>query len=145
MDEHLCNEAVLEAGRAARPFLTELVEPEAVAAVDADLARLLAEEAPAGGVAAAVREVLEAHEGTSAFLEQVLDDAPRFRPPQVISEAVDRDADLAPPGYSTLPGIPAPLSGTKFRCPRGDYVWYRAEIGETPERCPTHHCALEST
>jgi hypothetical protein len=143
MGDHVCDEGVLEAGRAVRPFLAELVPPEVVAEVDADLAQLFARGSAADELAAAVRELLEAQEGTSAFLEQVLDDAPRFRPPQIVSELADRGGEMALPGYSELPGQTGPVRATKFRCPHGDYVWYRAEIGESPDRCPTHHCALD--
>ena len=45
--------------------------------------------------------------------------------------------------YSGLPGEPSPIQADKFRCPYGDYVWYRPEVGVPIRRCPTHHCALE--
>ena len=103
--------------------------------VDAELAGLLADAAGGEDVEGRLRAVMEAHEATHVFLERVLEDAPGFRPPRVVSELTIR--------YSGLPGDPSPVQADKFRCPYGDYVWYRPEVGVPAEHCPTHHCALE--
>jgi hypothetical protein len=31
-----------------------------------------------------------------------------------------------------------PVKMTKFKCPRGDYIWERHSVGEEPIPCPTH-------
>ena len=103
--------------------------------MDAELAQLLAGAAGGEDVDGRLRAVLEAHEATSVFLERVLADAPAFRPPRVVSAHRRR--------YSSLPGPPSPVSADKYRCPHGDYVWYRPEVGVPVPPCPTHHCELE--
>jgi hypothetical protein len=129
------DEGVWEAARSVRPYLVELLGPAGGAEVDAELARLLA-RAPGGeDVEGRLRAVLEAHEATSVFLERVLEDAPQFRPPRVVSAHRRR--------YSGLPGPSSPVPADKFRCPHGDFVWYRPEVGVPVEPCPTHQCALE--
>ena len=129
------DEGVLEAARAVRPYLAEFVGPALAADVDAELARLLAGAAGGDDVEAGLRTVMQAHEATSVFLERVLEDAPSFRPPRVVSALTKR--------YSGLPGQSSPVPADKFRCPYGDYVWFRPEVGIQAERCPSHHCALE--
>jgi len=131
----LMDEGVLEAARAVRPYLAEFMDSAVAADVDAELARLLATAAGGEDVEGRLRAVLEADEATGVFLERVLEDAPDFRPPQVVSELTSR--------YSGLPGDPSPVRADKFRCPYGDYVWYRPEVGVPVRPCPTHHCALE--
>jgi hypothetical protein len=128
-------EGVLEAARSARPYLLELLGPGLAAVVDAELAGLLAGEASGGDVEAGLRSALEAHEATSVFLARVLWDAPRFRPPQVVSESTRT--------FSALPGESLPVPADKFRCPQGDYVWYRMAVGVPVPDCPTHRRALE--
>jgi hypothetical protein len=129
------NEGVLEAARAVRPYLAEFLGSAVAADVDAELAGVLASAASGDDVESRLRAVLEAHEATTVFLDRVLDDAPDFRPPGVVSELKRR--------YSGFPGQSSPVPADKFRCPYGDYVWYRAEVGVPVERCPTHHCALD--
>lgn len=131
------DEGVLEAARAVRPYLAEFVGPSVATDVDAELAGLLAAAAGGDDVEDRLRAVLEAREATSVFLERVLEDAPNFRPPQVVSELTRR--------YIDLPGEPPPVPADKFCCPHGDYVWYRPEVGVPVPHCQTHHCALEPT
>jgi hypothetical protein len=129
------DEGVLEAARAVRPYLVEFVGSAIAADVDAELAGLLASAAGGDDVEGRLRAILEAHRATSVFLVRVLDDAPNFRPPRVVSDLTSR--------YSGLPGQPSPVPAEKFRCPYDDYVWYQAEVGVPVGHCPTHHCALE--
>ena len=129
------DEGVLEAARAVRPHLVEFVGPNRATKLDTELAGLLADAAGGKDVESALRATLEADEATGLFLERVLGDAPRFRPSSVMS-ALTRS-------YSGLAGEPSPVSAEKFRCPHGDYVWYRMELGVSVEVCPTHHCHLE--
>ena len=126
---------VLEAARAIRPYLPKFVNPAIAADVDAELAGLLARAAGGEDVEGRLWAVLKANEATRVFLDRVLDDAPDFRPPQVVSELTSR--------YCGMPGEPSPVPADKFGCPHGDYVWYRPEVGVPVEHCPTHGCALE--
>lgn len=129
------NEGILEAARAVRPYLAEYVGVAEATRLDDELARLLAGADGGEDVEAALRASLETREATRVFLERILGDAPSFRPPRVVA-ALTRS-------YSGLPGSSSPVSADKFRCPYGDYVWYRGEVGEPAKPCPTHQCALE--
>jgi hypothetical protein len=129
------DEGVLEAACAVRPYLAEFVGPAVAADVDAELAGLLVSTAGGDDVEAGLRTVMQAHEATRIFLQRVLEDAPDFRPPQVVSALTKR--------YSGLPGQSSPVPADKFRCPYNDYVWYRPEVGVPIEHCPTHNCVLE--
>jgi hypothetical protein len=125
---------VRAAARAVRQFLPDLVGPEEAGAADAEIAGLL--NRPEGGRESLeqLREMLESQEGTAAFLDAVLDDAPHFRPPQV------RPGAMRSFGYTGLPGIPGPVGGM-YSCPEGDYDWW--QLGdEQPPLCPTHGCVL---
>jgi hypothetical protein len=130
------DDGVVEAARAVRPYLVEFLGTVTARELDAELADLLARAAAGEDVEAGLRSALEAREATSVFLDRVLDDAPDFRPPRVVSELTRR--------YSGLPGQRSPVRADKFYCPYGDYVWYRSEVGVPVEQCPTHHCTLES-
>lgn len=127
------NEGVREAGRCVRPYLVELLGSTKAAEVDEELARLLNDGDIGEGTEAKLRNVLDAHEATRVFLEEVLEDAPACRPPGVSGET----------RYSALPGDAAPVGSEKFVCPEGDYVWYLAEVGSKIQLCPTHQCSLE--
>ena len=129
------DERILEAARVIRPYLAGLLGIEVAAAVDAELARILARAVTGEDVEAELLTVLKADEATSVFLERVLDD-PGLRPPGLVSEATK--------GYSPLPTPePPPVAADRFRCPHGDYVWYRPELGVTVPNCQTHRCPLE--
>ena len=123
------DEAVWEAARSVRPYLNELVGPDAPN-VDAALAELLTDAECDEQSEYRLRMVLESHEETRIFLERVRDDAPAYRPPQVLSELTTR--------YSGMAGVTGPVSADKFACPRGDFVWYRPEVRVPVPRCPTH-------
>jgi hypothetical protein len=134
-------DAIFEAARAIRPYLAEMLGPKA-GQVDGELARLLASCSPAGQDDA-LREQLEAllnrHEETNAFLEAVVDDAPNYRPPQVVPGNLRGVA-----AGSVLPGRAAPAPVDRYRCPSesADYVWYRSDVGVPIPLCPTHKVAL---
>ncbi len=39
---------------------------------------------------------------------------------------------------------PSPVSKLlKYACPKGDYVWYKRQVGEPIPNCPTHNIPLE--
>ena len=128
-------EGVQEAARNVRPYLSELVGP-AAAEVDAQLAELLAAAEQGEDVGTELRAALDSHEGTLAFLEAVLDDAPKYRPPQVQPSSLKG-------AYSGLPGQTLPVEADKYRGPKlNDYVWYRPSVGVPVPECPTHHVLL---
>jgi hypothetical protein len=128
------DEAVWEAARSVRPYLWELVGPDAPA-VDAALAELLTDSDVDEHTQYRLRNVLESHEATGIFLQRIREDTPAHRPPQVLSEQTKR--------YTTPAGDPSPVPADKFACPHGDYVWYQPEVGARVPPCPTHHCALQ--
>jgi hypothetical protein len=125
-----------EAACSLRQFLGDMLTDEQAANVDAELAGLLERAGRGEDVEAPLRAVLERHRATSVFLDMVLDDAPDFRPPEVVSETTR--------GFQGLPGQSQPIPPVgKFCCPHGDYVWYRLAVGARPPSCPTHQCSLE--
>jgi hypothetical protein len=129
------DQAVWEAARAVRPYLDDLVGA-AASQVDVELAEILTDNEDDERSEYLLREVLEAHEGTFIFLRRVRDDAPAYRPPQVLAESTGRR-------YTGPAGNPLPVPADKFACPRGDYVWYRADADEPLPLCPTHRCELK--
>jgi hypothetical protein len=123
---------VLEAARAIRPFLRGLVDSPAVAAsLDQRLADELADTTDLPASAGRLRDVLDADEDTRWFLQQVLLDAPRFRPPYVQSQRLR----ALPP--ATPAGDPAPVRADRYVCPHGDYTWYRPDVATPVPGCQT--------
>ncbi len=130
-------EGVLEAARAIRPYLDRLVEsPDAAAELDRQLAGELGQVSDPSATARRLRILLEQHEDTAWFLDKVLADAPDHRPP------------YHQPGYRTRGiasplGDPMPIAAARYNCPvRGDYVWYRPDVGTPVPRCPTDDVLL---
>jgi hypothetical protein len=127
------SQGAVEAARAIRPFLRELLPPTEADELDGQIATLLnADMASEVGI----RRVLESREATSDFLAEVLEDAPLFRPPK-FQERILRDAIFNP-----LPGDAMPVHAGKYGCPKHDYVWYRPSSGTEIPRCPTHGLEL---
>lgn len=125
---------VLEAARAIRPYLPDLVGP-ASDRVDREIAILLAAEGRGEDIANQMRALLDADEVTADFVAEVLDDAPHYRPP-------DRQPDTLR-GVQRLPGDVGPvLHAGRFACPHGDYVWYRPAVSVSTPPCPTHGAGL---
>ena len=106
---------ILEAARAVRPYLSELVGP-AAGQLDTRIAALLNESATGAADPDALRVLLDAEAATRIFLQAVLDDAPYFRPPEV-------QFDVRRTGYQKPPGkMNTVLHLGKYICPGGDYV-----------------------
>lgn len=124
------SEGVFAAARRVRAFLPDLV-PAAHVLVDGQLAELLnGDWGPA--TEAELRAVLEQRPATAMFLDSVLDDAPRFRPPRVVEQ------QLRAVGYEPLPGSHVPPDPDMYRCPLGDYEWFSPGLGVPVPPCPTH-------
>jgi hypothetical protein len=127
---------VLEAARAVRPYLPELVGPDAGRA-DRRIADLLAAAGLGEDVAAELWSVLTGTEAIAAFVVEVLDDAPYYRPPEW------QPSNPRGGGLEHLPGPAGPVQHAgKYACPQGDYVWYRAAVGTPVPQCPTHGSIL---
>ncbi len=122
---------VLEAARAIRPYLAELVGPAAAGVLDREIAELLDEPADA---AARLSTVLHRNEDTGWFLDRVLADRPSYRPPYHQS-VLPRDV----PGPA---GEIGRIEAERYACPEGDYVWYRPDVGTRVPECPDHHLPL---
>jgi hypothetical protein len=79
---------VLEAARAIRPYLTDLVEsPDTAAELDRQLADELGQVSDPSASAGRLRILLEQQEDTTWFLGMVLADAPDHQP-LIISPAI---------------------------------------------------------
>jgi hypothetical protein len=130
---------LLEAARAIRPYLAELVGP-AAASYDGQIAELLASASSGRDVTDQLRTLLNGNEATSSYVDAVLADAPRYRPPAV------QPSRLRDQHYQGLPGDVGPIMHAgEYRCPQGDYVWYRPASGVAIESCPTHGPGLVRT
>jgi hypothetical protein len=128
---------VLEAARQIRPALTVLVGAEAAGPLDEQLAELLAAAQAGQDTAGRLRDLLRSDDATSAFLDEVLDDAPEYRPLRWQRRAPTRGI------YESLPGDLLPMHAGKYGCPTGrDYTWYRPDVGVPIPGCPTHHVVL---
>lgn len=123
---------VLEAGRAIRPFVSELIAgPGEAAALDRDLAAALAlADRPA-----AAAEVLRLLTASQSAAEWLMDFEELGLPPA-----------LGPPSEVrgvTLDGDGPILRSIRFRCPEAnDYTWYRRNVAQPIIFCPTHHVRL---
>jgi hypothetical protein len=126
------DEGVWEAARSVRPYLSELVGADAPA-MDTALADVLNSDRHSELGEQQLTVLLESHSGTRLFLRRVLGDE-LHRPPRVAALETTR--------YISPAGDPVPPAPDKFRCPHGDIVWYRPEVGVPIERCPTHGCLL---
>jgi hypothetical protein len=121
---------VLEAARAIRPYLDQLVGP-AAPRLDREIAEMLRD--PAGDIAR-LSTVLHRNEDTGWFVDRVLADRPHFRPPYH-QQVQPRDV----PGPAGQIGR---IAAQRYACPEGDYVWYRPDVGTQVPECPDHHLPL---
>jgi len=130
---------VLEAARAIRPYLQRLVGPAAAASLDRRLADQLTGPAEQTQLVSQLRAILAEQEDTGWFLAEVLLDAPHYRPPYQQPRYLTRGT-VSPAGEVGAIG-----GAARYTCPRGDYVWYRPDVGTPIEECPTHHIPLVRT
>src|SRR5215469_754351 len=76
------DDGVLEAARAIRPYLNDLVDEPAVAEdLDRRIAEQLAGQAGQTATTSRLRALLGEHEDTAWFMSRVLTDKPHYRPP----------------------------------------------------------------
>jgi len=129
------DEQILEAARAVRPYLAELVGPDADR-VDGELAVLLARSRDGrdGEVEGLILDCLmrnpATHDWAASFLIAQ-------QPP---------DAGAGQRGYGSLGGEGEVVAALRFACPvGGDTVWYRRSVGQEPPICGTHRLALQPT
>ena len=120
---------VLEAGRAVRPYLQQLVGPAAAGDVDSEVAKLLADDARGEDVTEQLRLVSTHEKARPCSL--------RTCSPTLRSFARHLQVVLAPPrhrGLEPLAGDVGPvLHAGRYACPQGDFVWYSPRVG-TPSR-----------
>jgi hypothetical protein len=126
---------VIEAGRAIRAFLPDLVGPPSAADLDTRISGVLSLGTP-GFQALELTKILRENPTTADFLDEVLADAPSYRPPAIQS------AQSTTRGVDTLPGDVGPIGATRYECPDADFVWWRAVVGAPVPACPTHGLPL---
>lgn len=134
------DEGVLEAARAIRPYLTDLIgSPDAAAKLDRQLADELGQVSDPSASARRLRTLLEQHEDTAWFLGSVLADAPDHRPPY------HQPGHLTRGGMASPLGDAMPIAAVRYNCPAcGNYVWYRPDVGTSVPRCRTDDVLLTS-
>jgi hypothetical protein len=132
------DEGVLEASRAIRPYLDRLVEsPDTAAELDQQLADELGHLSDPSASAQRLRILLEQNQDTAWFLDKVLADAPKYRPPYHQADYRTRGGAASPPGDVM------PIAAVRYNCPVcGNYVWYRPDVGTPVPRCQTDDVLL---
>ena len=128
------DDGVLEAARAIRPYLNDLVGPALAATIDDRIAEEINGAAGPAETVSRLRALMEEHDDTSWFLTRVLADQSLHRPPY--HQQVRLRGVVSPAGDPYL------VEADRFACPRGDYAWYRPEVGAPVPDCPTHHLSL---
>jgi hypothetical protein len=128
------DDGVMEAARAVRPYLSALLGPDEAAVVDRELAGVLSDESGKTIRAERTQAILETRPDTAWFLRRVLEDGPLYRPPY--------EQPVVTRGIIQPAGDPGLVVADRFACPRGDYVWYRPDVGTPVPECPDHHIAL---
>jgi hypothetical protein len=139
---------VLEAGRAIRPYLRDLVGSQAER-IDGLLSVALNREDQNGADAAildALEELPPTRDWVSAFWRA------GGIPPEVV-KSVQPDADsavaeqrvrIAMLGGGAPPGDPVlVIPGLRYACPKGDEVWYRMDASQRVPTCSTHRMRLK--
>ncbi len=131
----MSDEQILEAARAIRPYLAELVGPDADR-VDEELAALLARsrDGEHGEVEGLILDCLMRNPATHDW-------AARF-----LIHQRPADAGTGQRGYDPLGGEGELVAALRFACPEGgDTVWYRRSVGQKPPICTTHGLTLQPT
>jgi hypothetical protein len=128
------DEGVMEAARAIRPYLDDLVGPLTAEVLDRRIAREFVDHTNQMATPTRLRALLEEQEDTAWFLRRVLADKPRYRPPYCQPSSQR--------GIPSPAGDPGPVVADRYACPRGDYVWYRPDIGTPVPECPTHNIPM---
>jgi hypothetical protein len=129
------DEQLLEAARAIRPYLPELVGAEA-SAYDQEIARLIADAQAGRNVDEQLFTVLSRPADVRDWVASVLE-SDRNLPPR-IQQVIER-------GYHSLPGPGEPVDAERYECAYGDYVWYQLSVGDLVPQCPTHKRGLVSS
>lgn len=126
---------ILTAAEAIRPYLADWFIPRDAADLAQRIAAVLASPAAS---ATRLRALLETNPHTRRFLDEVLADAPHYRPP-------DEQTGHVPGGLRISPaGDPAPVTADRYTCPHRDctHTWYRPDLGTPITECPTHQVVL---
>lgn len=123
-DGAVAEDLLLEAARAVRPHLYELLPTPEAAKVDQALAEAL--NGPAADreqIATIVQKAAAVHAWVAEF----------------VTEAVDETRER----YQGLPGDPRPGAPVRYACPEGaDFVFYRRSPAIEVPPCPTHRLPL---
>jgi hypothetical protein len=124
-------EEIFEAARSIRPYLAQLLNPEAAQTMDEQLSELLAQIQPEPTtVSQRILKLLSSQETTREWIKKFLQD-------KVLPE-IEKSYE------PTLSPTPTPVSGLiKYACPYGDFVWYQRQVGEPIPNCRTHNLPLE--
>ncbi|MFJ3922026.1 hypothetical protein [Streptomyces sp. NPDC090022] len=130
------DEGLLEAARAVRPYLNDLVG-DGAQDCDRRLAGLLARARAGQDVSAELLATLTAAPALAEWTAAVRVD-PRHRPPRVRVEAERAAGDG---GYTPLPSPHggSPVDAQRYVCAvDGDFVWWRIAVGVPLGHCPDH-------
>jgi hypothetical protein len=126
------SEEIFEAARSIRPYLAQLLNPEAAQITDQQLSELLAQiQQEPTNISKQILRLLSSQETTREWVKKFLQD-------KLLPEIEKAYQPTLSPNPSS------PISGLiKYACPDGDYVWYQRQVGEPIPTCPTHKVTLE--
>ncbi len=128
ISSYTMSEDILEAARAIRPYLPELLTAEQAKAIDHQLTQLLTQQDQTK-VDNLILDILCSQEPTRQWIDEFLE----LKLPPTLEKS-----------YQPIPGNLTPVSSVaKYTCPFGDYVWYQRQVGEPIPNCPTHEVPLE--
>jgi hypothetical protein len=117
---------IVESAHAIRPHLGFLAGA-AAEGIGAQLAALLEKAGQGEPVASDILELLAGNDATRAWLARHL---------------LTRSPAEWAKSYLPAPGGGEPLPTPRYRCPKGDYIWFRHTLGRDIPKCPTHKLVL---
>jgi len=124
---------VLETAALIRGYLPELVPADEAKTIEQIVSHLLnSAEVDRSEIAGQLIQVLGSRARTRTWMRRVLDDE-ALRPPEV--------QDVEERGVDPI-GTALPVRARRFKCPHGDFSWFRRTAAHTPPNCPDHNCAL---
>jgi hypothetical protein len=129
------DDLLVEAARAVRPHLGELLPAPEAAEVDRGLAEALNHPGvDRERVAVVVRGQAAVHAWVAEFVTHAVTDHDDLNVPSK-SPGAER--------YQGLPGDPRPGAPVRYACPEGaDFVFYRRSPAIAVPQCPTHRLPL---
>lgn len=128
------DEILLDTARMVRGYLADLVDEDQARDLDRQIAGLLAAANNGEDVTEPLNHLLASVDIIQAWADDVRRD-PQHRPPEL-------QPGRGRGGYSPPAGAGEPIIAQIYACPYRDFRWFRREVGQRVEPCPTHGAVL---